>query len=163
MTMWNDYEKLARRLDRIANAFERIADALEADRKDEPPMDCKGCKHWKGGCDIDFPICKRDPVEDEPLKTTEYCNYCNHKGCENCIANNLDDYCVPSNFEETVKDKPQLKEDGELEILTQTIEFPDTHQRFIFTRSIRADGDHLIIGDWEYKGKEDEPQTKRSE
>ena len=62
-----------------------------------------------------------------------------------------------------VKDKPQMKEDGELEILTQTIEFPDTHQRFIFTRSIRADGDHLIIGDWEYKGKEDEPQTKRSE
>ena len=123
MAMWNDYEKLARRLDRIANAFERIADALEADRKDEPPMDCKGCKHWKGGCDIDFPICKRDPVEDEP----------------------------------------QLKEDGELEILTQTIEFPDTHQRFMFTRSIRADGDHLIIGDWEYKGKEDEPQTERSE
>ena len=91
--------------------------------KDEPPMDCKGCKHWKGGCDIEFPICKRDPVEDEP----------------------------------------QLKEDGELEILTQTIEFPDTHQRFMFTRSIRADGDCLIIGDWEYKGKEDEPQTKRSE
>lgn len=209
MAMWNDYDKLARRLDRIANAFERIADALEADRKDEPPMDCKGCKHWKGGCDIDFPICKRDPVEDEPiiygnehncimtmfgecsynetgcgscavvekvrnaldkyepkdepLKTTEYCNYCNHKGCENCIANSLDENCVPSNFEEAVKDKPQLKEDGELEILTQTIEFPDTHQRFIFTRSIRADGDCLIIGDWEYKGKEDEPQTERSE
>lgn len=36
MAMWNDYEKLARRLDRIANAFERIADALEADHKDEP-------------------------------------------------------------------------------------------------------------------------------
>ena len=133
MAMWNDYEKLARRLDRIANAFERIADALEADHK------------------------------DEPFKTTEYCNYCNHKGCENCIANNLDDYCVPSNFEEAVKDKPQLKEDGELEILTQTIEFPDTHQRFMFTRSIRADGDCLIIGDWEYKGKEDEPQAEGSE
>lgn len=133
MAMWNDYEKLARRLDRIANAFERIADALEADHK------------------------------DEPLKTTEYCNYCNHKGCEDCIANNLDEHCVPSNFEEAVKDKPQLKEDGELEILTQTIEFPDTHQRFMFTRSIRADGDHLIIGDWEYKGKEDEPQTEGSE
>ena len=49
------------------------------------------------------------------------------------------------------------------EIQTQVIEFPDTHQRFIFTRSIRTDGDSLIIGDWEYKGKEDEPQTKRSE
>ena len=74
MAMWNDYDKLARRLDRIANAFERIADALEADRKDEPPMDCKGCKHWKGGCDIDFPICKRDPVEDEPQTDEEYIN-----------------------------------------------------------------------------------------
>ena len=42
MAMWNDYEKIARRLDRIANAFERIANALEtaniieADRKTEP-------------------------------------------------------------------------------------------------------------------------------
>ena len=42
MTMWNDYEKIARRLDRIAKAFERIANALEtaniieADRKTEP-------------------------------------------------------------------------------------------------------------------------------
>ena len=41
MAMWNDYEKIARRLDRMANAFERIANALEtaniteADRKDE--------------------------------------------------------------------------------------------------------------------------------
>ena len=42
MAMWNDYEKIARRLDRIAKAFERIANALEtaniieADRKTEP-------------------------------------------------------------------------------------------------------------------------------
>ena len=179
MAMWNDYEKLAKRLDRIANAFERIADAIEADRKDEPIIygnehNCimtifgessyaeTGC----GDCAVVEKVrnaLDKYESKDEPLKTTEYCDYCNHKGCENCIANNLDDYCVPSNFEEAVKDKPQLKEDGELEILTQTIEFPDTHQRFIFTRSIRADGDCLKIGDWEYKGKEDEPQTKRSE
>ena len=44
MTMWNDYEKIARRLDRIAKAFERIANALEtaniieADRKTEPTI-----------------------------------------------------------------------------------------------------------------------------
>lgn len=73
MTMWNDYEKIARRLDRIANAFERISNALEtaniieADRKTEPQthdlhtethecvqdthdraetMSCQECKWW---------------------------------------------------------------------------------------------------------------------
>ena len=59
MAMWNDYEKIARRLDRIAKAFERIANALEtaniieADRKTEPQSDarkflgyaCETCKH----------------------------------------------------------------------------------------------------------------------
>ena len=90
MAMWNDYEKIARRLDRIANAFERIANALEtaniieADRKTEPQtemeksgsravltarcLNChnaKACKenHWEG--------CKYEPwkltaVDDEP-------------------------------------------------------------------------------------------------
>ena len=151
MAMWNDYEKLARRLDRIANAFERIADALEADHKDEPII--YGDEH---NC---------------IMTMFGECSY-NETGCGSCavvekVRNALDKYEPKDEplktFEEAVKDKPQLKEDGELEILTQTIEFPDTHQRFIFTRSIRADGDCLIIGDWEYKGKEDEPQTKRSE
>ena len=46
--------------------------------------------------------------KDEPLKTTEYCNYCNHKGCEVCVANSLDEHCVPSNFEED-EDEPQAE------------------------------------------------------
>ena len=39
-----------------------------------------------------------DTPQTERIKTTDYCDICNHKGCENCIANNLDDYCVPSNY-----------------------------------------------------------------
>lgn len=42
------------------------------------------------------------------------------------------------------------------EIQTQVIEFPDTHQKFIFTRQIEMDGDSIKIGDWEYKGVKDE-------
>ena len=38
------------------------------------------------------------------------------------------------------------------EIQTQTIEFPDTHQKFTFARKIEMDGDSIKIGDWEYKG-----------
>ena len=33
------------------------------------------------------------------IKTADYCDICNHKGCENCVADSRDDYCVPSNFE----------------------------------------------------------------
>ena len=36
--------------------------------------------------------------EDEPqterIKTPDYCDICNHKGCRNCTANNLDDYLL---------------------------------------------------------------------
>ena len=39
-----------------------------------------------------------DASQTEQIKTLDYCDICNHKGCENCIANNLDDYCVPSNY-----------------------------------------------------------------
>ena len=39
--------------------------------------------------------------QTEPRKTADYCDICNHKGCENCVADSRDDYCVPSNFEQT--------------------------------------------------------------
>ena len=42
------------------------------------------------------------------------------------------------------------------EIQTQVIEFPDTHQKFIFARQVEMDGDSIKIGDWEYKGVKDE-------
>ena len=32
------------------------------------------------------------------IKTTDYCDICNHKGCDNCIVSDFDDYCVPSNY-----------------------------------------------------------------
>ena len=41
------------------------------------------------------------------------------------------------------------------EIQTQVIEFPDTHQEFVFTRKIEMDGDSITICDWEYKGVKD--------
>ena len=46
-----------------------------------------------------------DTPQTERIKTTDYCDICNHKGCDNCTANNLDDYCVPSGY--APKDTPQ--------------------------------------------------------
>ena len=42
--------------------------------------------------------------KDEP-KTTDYCDACNHKGCDNCVADGSNPYCVPSQYEP--KDEPQ--------------------------------------------------------
>ena len=41
------------------------------------------------------------------------------------------------------------------EIQTQVIEFPDTHQKFVFARKIEMDGDSIKICGWEYKGVKD--------
>ena len=46
-----------------------------------------------------------DTPQTERMKTHDYCDICNHKGCDNCISNNLDEYCVPSGYEP--KDTPQ--------------------------------------------------------
>ena len=40
-------------------------------------------------------------------------------------------------------------------VQTQVIEFPDTHQKFVFARKIETDGDCIKICDWEYKGVQD--------
>ena len=45
--------------------------------------------------------------QTERIKTLDYCDICNHKGCDNCIANNLDDYCVPSGYEPTTQTETQ--------------------------------------------------------
>lgn len=47
-----------------------------------------------------------DTSQMERIKTHDYCDICNHKGCDNCIANSLDDYCVPSGY--VPKDTPQV-------------------------------------------------------
>ena len=41
------------------------------------------------------------------------------------------------------------------EIQTQIVEFPDSHQKLVFTRKIEKDGDYVKIGVWEYKGVKD--------
>ena len=46
-----------------------------------------------------------DTPQTERIKTPDYCDICNHKGCDNCTANSLDDYCVPSGY--VPKDTPQ--------------------------------------------------------
>lgn len=66
-------------LTQIAQNLAVIADVMMADRKTEP--------------------------QTERMKTLDYCDICNHKRCDNCITNNLDDYCVPSGY--TPKDAPQ--------------------------------------------------------
>lgn len=38
------------------------------------------------------------PNNCEP-QTTYYCDTCNHKGCENCVADGSNPYCVPSQYE----------------------------------------------------------------
>ena len=47
----------------------------------------------------------------EPMKTTDYCDVCNHKGCDNCIADGSNPYCVPSQFEqlyEVLEEMPRM-------------------------------------------------------
>ena len=50
---------------------------------------------------------KQDKPQTERIKTHDYCDICNHKGCKNCIANNLDDYCVPSGYAPTTQTETQ--------------------------------------------------------
>lgn len=47
------------------------------------------------------------PEQTERIKTPDYCDICNHNGCDNCVANNLDDYCVPSGYEPITKTETQ--------------------------------------------------------
>ena len=39
------------------------------------------------------------------FKTLEYCDICDHKGCEECIANALDEHCIPSQFNKQIEDE----------------------------------------------------------
>ena len=39
------------------------------------------------------------------FKTLEYCDICDHKGCEECIANALDEHCIPSQFKKQIEDE----------------------------------------------------------
>ena len=39
------------------------------------------------------------------FKTLEYCDICDHKGCKECIANALDEHCIPSQFKKQIEDE----------------------------------------------------------
>ena len=39
------------------------------------------------------------------FKTLEYCDICDHKGCEECITNALDEHCMPSQFNKQIEDE----------------------------------------------------------
>ena len=132
-----------------------------------------------------------DEPQAERIKTHDYCDICNHKRCENCIANNLDDYCVPSGYEPITKTETQNsnltfekaderckgcnhykltcdlfseicrfepKDEPRTDRLVQTnvIELPDTHQKVVFERKITEEDDCIKIGEWKYKGFEEE-------
>lgn len=73
----------------------------EADRKTEPTTeDCSTV-------DKDINVRSKDEPQAERIKTHDYCDICNHKRCGDCIANNLDDYCVPSGYEPITKTETQ--------------------------------------------------------
>ena len=83
--------------------LKRLADrCLEviSDRKtkncSEKPNNCETCRHYKLACELFSEICKYEP-KDEPL-TADYCDTCDHKECEYCIADSSNPYCVPSNY-----------------------------------------------------------------
>ena len=42
-------------------------------------------------------ISKMEQVDK--LQTKDYCDICNHKGCEYCISDSRNPYCIPSNYE----------------------------------------------------------------
>ena len=55
-------------------------------------------------------ISKMEQVEDEPMKTTDYCDICKRDMCEDCIADATNPYCVPSHYEINYepKDEPHI-------------------------------------------------------
>ena len=99
-----------------------------ADRKTEPRKEqnfCGKCRYlyrdFKYGLScyrlMDNEPCKYEERKDEPttqtetqnsnltFKTLEYCDICDHKGCEECIANALDEHCIPSQFKKQIEDE----------------------------------------------------------
>jgi hypothetical protein len=57
-------------------------------------------------------ISKMEQVEDEPMKTTDYCDICKRDMCEYCIADATNPYCVPSHYEINYepKDEPTTED-----------------------------------------------------
>lgn len=86
-------------------------------------------------------------------------NYTPQTDCDKCIwnvcnYNKVDwDADTPQTETQTETQNSNLSFEKVMEeIQAQVIEFPDTHQKFVFARKIEMDGDSIKIGDWDYKG-----------
>lgn len=123
-------------LAQIAQNLAVIADVMMADRKTEPSNSEK-----PNNCD----------PQTERIKTLDYCDICNHKGCDNCIANSLDDYCVPSGYEPTTQTETQSSNENSNVNLT----FEKTDEPQIFICPIQEENAEYFK--WLYG---DEPQTE---
>ena len=75
--------------------------------KGSEQTDCPTCRRWSSYGYCVHRECKGYEPQTERMKTLDYCDICNHKGCDNCIANNLDDYCVPSGYEPITQTETQ--------------------------------------------------------
>ena len=142
-------------------------------------------------------ISKMEQVEDETktqmktqnsnltFKTLEYCDICDHKGCEECIANALDEHCMPSQFNKQIEDEcakeyeelglKELKElieaDRKTEPTISKMEQVDEPQTMLNDGTLVINvedatkvsrvlvGDDKNRGDLYYPDDEDEPQT----
>ena len=78
-----------------------IAEQIES----QTGQPCDGCEYSKPYIEYKCThhSCK---FEDEPL-TADYCDTCDHKECEYCIADSSNPYCVPSNYHK-VEDEPTV-------------------------------------------------------
>lgn len=94
-------------LERIWEEAVRKADRKTEPQKKYPTEWCEDCNLWREDNCMGVAQCKAnmeavmkiyEASKDEP-QTTDYCDVCNHKGCENCVADNSNPYCVPSNYE----------------------------------------------------------------
>ena len=73
-------------------------------------------------------ISKMEQVEDEPMKTTDYCDICKRDMCEYCIADATNPYCVPSHYEINYEPKDEPKTQTETQNSNSTFEKADEPQ-----------------------------------
>ena len=131
-------------LAQIAQNLAVIADVMMAERKDEP-----NCSEKPNNSKVSEIPTGSEP-QTERIKTLDYCDICNHKGCDNCIANSLDDYCVPSGYEPITQTETQ----------NSNLTFEKRTMRDCYNcKKYETEGECI---ECHYEPK-DEPQTERSD
>ena len=91
----------------LTKAVRLILEELTADRKTEPIIS------KMEQVDKDINVRSKDEPKTQTetqnsnltFKTLEYCDICDHKGCKECIANALDEHCIPSQFKKQIEDE----------------------------------------------------------